>query len=128
MLPSPRRTLNQNRTMATMAKKDQQLTVRVTAGEKQEIERQAGKAGRSVSRFLVESALEEDLMSSEEREELAEELRELHGEIHPALSNVNQIAYRLNRGDRVSDEAIAAALEAAEQASELVKEKLAEIL
>jgi len=109
--------------------KDQQLTVRATEKEKQKIEQKAEAAGLSVSRFLVESAIyeEKEMMSSEEREELVEELRSLFREIRSIGGNVNQIALRLNRGQAIGSEEIERAAELAEEASEKVTRTMTEL-
>jgi uncharacterized protein (DUF1778 family) len=112
-----------------VAKKSEQLTVRVTPREKREIERRAEAAGRSVSRFLVESALEgEEVTSSEEREELLEELRKLYRELRSTGGNLNQVARRLNQGRATGGEAVRRASEAAEKASEAVSDKMQEVV
>lgn len=108
--------------------KDQQLTVRATEEEKRRIEQRAEAAGLSVSRFLVESALESEMLSSEEREELVEELRELYREVRSSAGNVNQIARRLNQGRATGGEAVESALEEIEKASESVSETMKEVL
>lgn len=113
--------------------KDQQLTVRVSQEEKREIERRAEAAGRSVSRYLAESGLPEgekggqQMMSSEEREELIEELRKLFREIRSIGGNVNQIARRLNQRKAVGQEAIERAGKAAEQAADAIIGKMEEV-
>lgn len=111
-----------------MATKSEQLTVRASPGEKKEIEQKAEAAGLSVSRFLVESALESEMLSSEEREELVEELRELYREVRSSAGNVNQIARRLNQGRATGGEAVESALEEIEKASESVSETMKEVL
>lgn len=111
-----------------MATKSEQITVRVTPGEKKQIERKAETAGRSVSRFLVESALGEDVMSSEEREEVVGELRDLFREVRSIGGNLNQVARRLNEGRATGGEVVRRAAEAAEKASEAVSDKMQEVL
>lgn len=113
-----------------MARKDQQITVRVSEEEKREIERRAAAAGRSVSRYLAESGLLDDRehMSSDERKELIEELRKLYREISSIGGNVNQIAKRLNQGiARGSEEAVNRAAAATEQAADAIIEKIEEV-
>jgi len=107
--------------------KDQQLTVRVTSAEKEQIERKAENAGRSVSRFLVESALEEEMMSAEDREELVEQLGDLYEQVASIGGNVNQIAWRINSGQAIGSEAIERAAELAKEASKLVSRKMDEV-
>lgn len=111
-----------------MATKSEQLTVRVTPDEKQEIERRAEEAGRSVSRFLVESALSEEVTSSEEREELVGELRKLYREVRSIGGNLNQVARRLNQGRAAGGEVVKSASETAEKASEAVADKMQEVV
>lgn len=107
--------------------KDQQITVRVSKEEKREIERRASAAGRSVSRYLAESGLsDEQQMSAEGREALAEELGDLYEEIRSIGGNVNQIARRVNQGKPVPSEAIQRAGKAVEQASDAIIERLEE--
>ncbi|MEF8982833.1 plasmid mobilization protein [Thiohalorhabdus sp.] len=111
-----------------MATKSEQLTVRVTPGEKEEIERKAEAAGRSVSRFLAESALEGEVNSRGEREELVEELRKLYREVRSIGGNLNQVARRLNQGRATGGEVVERASEAAEKASEAVSDKMQEVV
>ena len=111
-----------------MAKKDQQLTVRVSEEEKREIERRAGAAGRSVSRYLAEAGLSDDgQMGEEKRAELMEELGDILEELQALGTNVNQIAYRLNARKRVPPEAVERAAEAVEQASDVVIDAIEEV-
>lgn len=111
-----------------MAKKDQQITVRVSQEEKREIERRASAAGRSVSRYLAEAGLSDDReqMRQEDREELIEELRQLYREIRSIGGNINQIAKRTNQG-LGGREAARRASEAAEQAADAIIEKIEEV-
>ena len=113
-----------------MAKKDQQLTVRVSPEEKREIERRAEAAGLSVSRYLAESGLsdEENRMSSDEREALLEELRQLFREVRSIGGHTNQIAKRLNQRKAVGKKAIERASKAIEQASDAIIGKMEEVL
>jgi uncharacterized protein (DUF1778 family) len=111
-----------------MAKKDQQLTVRVSEEEKREIERRAGAAGRSVSRYLAEAGLSDDgQMEEEKRAELMEDLGDILEELQALGTNVNQIAYRLNARKPVPPEAVERAAEAVEQASDVVIEAIEEV-
>ena len=111
-----------------MAQKDQQLTVRVSSEEKQEIERRAAEADLSVSRYLAKSALsDEALMSAGDRHEMVEALRELYREIRSIGGNINQLAYHLNRGGRANEEAINRASKTAEQAGDAIIAKIEEV-
>ena len=127
-MPAPQVLLRPDSQRSVVAK-DQQITVRATEEEKQNIEQKAEAAGLSVSRFLVESALSGDeMMSSEEREELVEELRALYREVRSSAGNINQIAARLNQGRATGGKAVESALEEIERASESVSEKMEEVL
>jgi uncharacterized protein (DUF1778 family) len=111
-----------------MAKKGKQLTVRVSEEEKREIERRAGAAGRSVSRYLAEAGLSDDgQMSAGERAGLMEELGDILEELQALGTNVSQIAYRLNAQKPVPPEAVERAAEAVEQASDVVIEAIEEV-
>jgi Protein of unknown function (DUF1778). len=109
-----------------MAKKDQQLTVRVSKEEKREIERRAAASGLSVSRFMAEAALsdEEGTMSEEEREALLQELGDLFEELRSIGGHTNQIAYRLNSQKTVTAAQIDRAAEAVEQVSDSAAEAI----
>lgn len=111
-----------------MAKKNHQLTVRVTADEKREIERRARVAELSVSRFLAKSALEDGkLMTGAERSGVREELRDLYREIRSIGGNINQLTRHLNQGGEASEDAINRASAAAEQAADAIMEKMEEV-
>jgi hypothetical protein len=108
-----------------MAKKDQQLTVRVTAEEKREIERRAEAAELSVSRFLAKSALEDGkLLAGAERMGITEKLRDLYREIRSIGGNINQLARHLNQGGEAGEEAINRASAAAEQAADAIIDEM----
>jgi len=125
LTPSP--TLILRAKKVAVATKSEQLTVRVTPGEKQEIKQKAEAAGLSVSRFLVESSLEE-VTSREEREKLVEELRKLYREVRSIGGNLNQVARHLNEGRATGGEVVRSASEAAEKASEAVSSKMQEVV
>ena len=105
-----------------------QLTVRVSAEEKRMIERKAAAAGMSVSRYLAERGTsEEAILEAEDREEEAEALRDLRGEVNKIGSNINQIARHCNRSARVDPGPVKEAAAATEQASDAILERLTEI-
>lgn len=108
-----------------MAKKDQQITVRVSDEEKLEIERRAAEADLSVSRLLAKSALDDEaIMTGTERSEAIEELRKLYREIRSIGGNINQLARHLNRGGEANEEALNRASTAAEQAADAIMEEI----
>ena len=105
-----------------------QITVRVDDEEKREIERRAAAADMSVSRYLAKRGTsEEAIREAEGREEEAEALRELRREIASIGGNVNQIARHANRRANIDGGPARAAAKAAEQAADLVIEKIAEL-
>ncbi len=114
-------------------KKDQHLKARATAREKREIKRRAAEAGLSMSRYLVRCGLSDGKTEEvgetwkEEDKELREELRQLHEEIRRVGDNISELAGRLNREDRVSKRAARRAVEAGEQAADMIIEKLQEV-
>jgi hypothetical protein len=114
-------------------KKNAQLTARATAGEKREIKRRAAEAGLSMSRYLVRCGLSDGKTEEvgetwkEEDKELREELRQLHEEIRRVGDNISELAGRLDRGERVSKRAARRAVEAGEQAADMIIEKLQEV-
>ena len=125
LLGARARSLCSEPTFSPMAKKDHQLTVRVTADEKREIERRAEAAELSVSRFLAKSALEDGkLLAGAERMAVTEKLRELYREIRSIGGNINQLARHLNQGGEASEEAINRASAAAEQAADAIIDKI----
>jgi uncharacterized protein (DUF1778 family) len=107
-----------------MAKKSEQMTVRVTPEEKREIERSAAAVDMSASRYMAESALSEGEPRPGPDE--IEELRKLWRELRSIGGNVNQIAKALNkgRGDELDDSALRRAAEAVEQAADVVMSKI----
>ena len=120
--------LEPNHQQPVMAKKNQQLTVRVSSEEKREIERRAAEADLSVSRYLAKSALsDEALMTAGDRHEMVEALRELYREIRSIGGNINQLAYHLNRGGKANEEAINRASKTAEQAGDAIIGKIEEV-
>ena len=114
-------------------KKDQHLKARATAREKREIKRRAAEAGLSMSRYLVRCGLSDGKTEEvgetwkEEDKELREELRQLHEEIRRVGDEISELAGRLNREDRVSKRAARRAVEAGEQAADMIIEKLQEV-
>jgi predicted DNA binding CopG/RHH family protein len=114
-------------------KKDQHLKARATVREKREIKRRAAEAGLSMSRYLVRCGLSDGKTEEvgetwkEEDKELREELRQLHEEIRRVGDNISELAGRLDRGERVSKRAARRAVEAGEQAADMIIEKLQEV-
>lgn len=107
-----------------MAKKSEQMTVRVTPEEKREIERSAAEMEMSTSRYMAESALSEGEPRPGPDE--IEELRKLWRELRSIGGNVNQIAKALNQGhvDQLDGSALKRAAEAVEQAADVVMDKI----
>ena len=83
--------------MIKKQKYDKKLTIRITSIENEEVSKLAKAAGKSVSRFLVESGLGKKIKLVAGRGEIDKDvLEKLAYEIRKTGINVNQIAHQLN--------------------------------
>ncbi len=94
-------------TSSASDKRTERIEVRLTPEEKQAMKSMADAAGMSASSFLRASAIGDGY---EPPQVNAKQLNELLHQIKKLGTNMNQIAYRLNRGDDVSHSEISAAL------------------
>ncbi len=82
--------------MSKQRRRDQTLTVRLTAKEKQHIQERAAKAKMSVTDYLVALSIKTEIRVSENLQPLLVELKRIG-------NNINQFAARANSGVRVID-------------------------
>lgn len=89
-------------------RKTERLETRLTTKEKQAIEAMAANAGMSASAYVRAAALGNGYDPPKVD---AKKLNELLHQVKKLGTNMNQIAYRLNRNDIVSSDEIGAALD-----------------
>ena len=89
------------------SRRAERLAMRLTSSEKRAIEAMAAAAGMSASAYIRSAALGNGY---EPPQVDANELNELLHQIKKLGTNMNQIAYRLNRSDVVTHDEISAAL------------------
>lgn len=77
--------------MSKQRRRDTTLTIRLTKAEKERIERNAKRAGRSITDYLV-------LLSLETPIHVAEDVKALLIELKRIGNNLNQIAAKINVG------------------------------
>lgn len=77
--------------MSKQRRRDTTLTIRLTKAEKERIERNAKRAGRSITDYLV-------LLSLETPIHVAENVKPLLIELKRIGNNLNQIAAKINSG------------------------------
>lgn len=81
--------------MSKQRRRDTTLTIRLTKAEKERIKRNAKRAGRSITDYLV-------LLSLETPIHVAEDVKPLLIELKRIGNNLNQIATKINSGVFVS--------------------------
>ncbi len=77
--------------MSKQRRRDTTLTIRLTKAEKERIERNAKRAGRSITDYLI-------LLSLETPIHVAEDVKALLIELKRIGNNLNQIAAKINVG------------------------------
>ncbi len=82
--------------MSKQRRRDQTLTVRLTAKEKQHIQERAARAKMSVTDYLVELSIKTEIRVSENLKPLLIELKRIG-------NNINQLATKANSGVKVID-------------------------
>ena len=82
--------------MSKQRRRDQTLTVRLTAKEKQHIQERAAKAKMSVTDYLVALSIKTEIRVSENLKPLLVELKRIG-------NNINQLAAKANSGVKVID-------------------------
>lgn len=92
------------------------INIRVTPSQKRAISSRASMAGRSVSRFLVERALDDRVSVPPE---LADAVRKTRRELVRQGTNLNQLAHAANRLAMKGDAGALACGELSRQATEL---------
>ena len=81
-------------------KRDRRMTVRGTEQEKKKIEQKAEKAGLSRTEYMIRSALEKNITSFNN----LEDINKLRIELKRIGNNLNQIARKLNENNTLEQE------------------------